>query len=176
MLKCHTGPRYNDTWFNIVFEICTSDHYVWTKGNYNNLWLLTEQFWLVLTVILAPLQRSWKGCILVSLCPSLRPSVRPFVCPSMDRIMSARNLQPYSLDLFRIYASHQAKMCRVFYCFFISRFVKLKFWEFVTLALTWFWVGIQYEPIVWVIMGRREISSERRRSSCSNLVFLVALR
>ena len=31
-----------------------------------------------------------------------------------------------------------------------------------------FWLGIQYDPIVWVIMRRRGVSSERRRSSCSS--------
>ena len=34
------------------------------------------------------------------------------------------------------------------------------------LVLTW---GIQHDSIVWVIMRRRGVSSERRRSSCSNL-------
>ena len=32
-----------------------------------------------------------------------------------------------------------------------------------------FWLGIQYDSIVWVIMRRRGVSSERRRSSCSSL-------
>ena len=32
-----------------------------------------------------------------------------------------------------------------------------------------FWLGIQYDSIVWVIMRRRGVSSERRRSNCSSL-------
>ena len=32
---------------------------------------------------------------------------------------------------------------------------------------TLFWLGIQHDSIVWVIMGRRGVSAERRRSSCS---------
>ena len=31
-----------------------------------------------------------------------------------------------------------------------------------------FWLGIQYDSMVWVIMRRRGVSSERRRSSCSS--------
>ena len=34
------------------------------------------------------------------------------------------------------------------------------------LVLTW---GIQHDSIVWLIMRRRGVSSERRRSSCSSL-------
>ena len=63
-----------------------------------------------------------------------------------------------------------------------------KFWNFNfctnfsnVSAFTLFWLGIRYElvnsmdlgfkmnwSIVWVIMGRRGVSSERRRSSCSS--------
>ena len=31
-----------------------------------------------------------------------------------------------------------------------------------------FWLGIQHDSIVWVIMRRQGVSSERRRSSCSS--------
>ena len=31
-----------------------------------------------------------------------------------------------------------------------------------------FWLGIWYELLVWVIMGRRGVFSERKRSSCSS--------
>ena len=33
---------------------------------------------------------------------------------------------------------------------------------------TLFWLGIQHDSILWVIMKRRGVSSERRRSSCSS--------
>ena len=33
-----------------------------------------------------------------------------------------------------------------------------------------FWLEIQYDSIVWVIMRRRGVSSERRRSSCSSYI------
>ena len=38
------------------------------------------------------------------------------------------------------------------------------------LVLTW---GIQHDSIVWVIMRRRGVSSERRRSSCSSLNWFI---
>ena len=34
---------------------------------------------------------------------------------------------------------------------------------------TLFWLGIQHDSILWVIMKRRGVSSERKRSSCSSL-------
>ena len=39
---------------------------------------------------------------------------------------------------------------------------------FSVLDRLFFWLGIQYDPIVWVIMRPRGVSSERRRSSCSS--------
>ena len=37
---------------------------------------------------------------------------------------------------------------------------------------TLFWLGIQHDSIVWVIMRRRGVSSECKRSSCSSFVWL----
>ena len=37
---------------------------------------------------------------------------------------------------------------------------------------TLFWLGIQHDSIVWVIMRRRGVSSEHRRSSCSSLILM----
>ena len=39
---------------------------------------------------------------------------------------------------------------------------------FSVLDRLFFWLGIQYDSIMWVIMRRRGVSSERRRSSCSS--------
>ena len=36
-----------------------------------------------------------------------------------------------------------------------------------------FWLGIWYESIVWVIMGRWGVFSERRRSSCSSYFYVL---
>ena len=37
---------------------------------------------------------------------------------------------------------------------------------------TLFWLGTQHDSIVWVIMRRRGVSSERRHSSCSSYVMI----
>ena len=118
-----------------------------------------------------PLQWRWKGGILVSPCPSLRLSV----CPSVDRIVSALCLQQYSSDPFHIYTSYQATSEGVSRVMPVWKFKNLKFWRIFLICnfdFVFFWLGIQYDPMVWVlIMTRRGVSSERRRSSCSSLSF-----
>ena len=55
---------------------------------------------------------------------------------------------------------------------FVSKFKKLKFWRILWICnfdFVFFWLGIQYDSIVWVIMRRPEVASERRRSICSSL-------
>ena len=76
-----------------------------------------------------PLQRSWKGGILVSPCPSVRLSVCLSVCPSVDRIVSALYLQQYSLDPFHVCTSYQATSEGVSLVMPVSKFKNLKFWR-----------------------------------------------
>ena len=38
-----------------------------------------------------------------------------------------------------------------------------------------FWLGIWYESIVWVIIGRQRVFLERRRSRCSSFGWLVGM-
>ena len=94
------------------------------------------------------------------------------VCPSVDRIVSALYLQEYSSDPFHICTSYQATSEGVSLVMPISKFKNLKFWRFFKICdfdYVFFWLGIQYDSMVWVIMRRRGVSSERRRSSCSSL-------
>ena len=42
---------------------------------------------------------------------------------------------------------------------------------FSVLDRLFFWLGIQYDSIMWVIIRRRGVSSERRRSSCFSLLW-----
>ena len=96
--------------------------------------------------------------------------VRPSVCPSVDRIVSALYLQQYLSDPFHICTSYQATSEGV------SRVMPIsKFFKFVTLQICNFdfWLGIQYDSMVWVILRRQGVSSERRRSSCSSFWLLV---
>ena len=92
------------------------------------------------------------------------------VCPSVDRIVSALYLQQYSVDPFHICTSYQATSEGVSRVMPVSKF-KFKFGEFFKFVtdFVFFWLGIQYDSMVWVIMRRRGVSSERRCSSCSSL-------
>ena len=93
------------------------------------------------------------------------------VCPSVDRIVSALYLQQYSSDPFHICTSYQATSEGVSRVMSVSKFKNLKFWRIFKICnfdFVIFWLGIQYDSMVWVIMRRRGVSSERRRSSCSS--------
>ena len=93
------------------------------------------------------------------------------VCPSVDRIVSALYLQQYSSDPFHICTSYQATSEGVSRVMPVSKLKNLKFWrifEICNFDFVIFWLGIQYDSMVWVIMRRRGVSSERRRSSCSS--------
>ena len=84
--------------------------------------------------------------------------VRLSVCPSVDRIVSALYLQQYSSDPFHICTSYQATSERVSRIMPISKFQHLKFWrifKFCNCDFVSFWLGIQYDSMVWVIMRRR---------------------
>ena len=110
-----------------------------------------------------PLQQSWRRGILVSPCPS--------VCPSVDRIVSALYLQQYSSDPFHVCTSYQATSEGVSRVMFVSKFKNLKFWrilKFCNYDFVFFWHGIQFDSIEWVIIRRQGVSSERRCSSCSS--------
>ena len=123
--------------------------------------------WLVIPPASTKLIEGYTG-ITLSVCPSVRLSV----CPSVDRIVSALYLQQYSSDPFYICTSYQATSEGVSRVMPVSKFKHLKFWRIFKICnvdFVIFWLGIQYDSIVWVIMRRRGVSSERRRSSCSSL-------
>ena len=93
------------------------------------------------------------------------------VCPSVDRIMSALYLQQYSSDPFHICTSYQATSEGVSRVMPVSKFKNVKFWRIFQICnfdFGFFWLGIQYDSMVWVIIRRRGVSSERRHSSCSS--------
>ena len=93
----------------------------------------------------------WYHLVRLSVCLSVRLSVRP----SVDRIVSALYLQQYSSDPFHICTSYQATSEGVSRAMPVSKFNMIPIW-------------IQYDSMVWVIMRRWGVSSERRRSSCSS--------
>ena len=92
------------------------------------------------------------------------------VCPSVDRILSDLHLQQYSSDPCHIYSSCQATS----ECVLCGIFFKIKKFEVLTNSwicnfdFVYFWLGIQYETIVCIIMGQPGVSSGHRGSSCSS--------
>ena len=118
--------------------------------------------WLpIVNSLYPPLQWSWKGGILVGILVS--------PCLSVNRIVSALYLQQYSSDPFHICTSYQATSGDVSYVMFVSKFKNLKFCQILYMCnfhFVFFWLGIQYDSMVWVIMRWWGVSSERRRSSC----------
>ena len=92
-----------------------------------------------------PLQRSWKGGILVSPCPSVR-------------------LWTESCPLCIFNNTHRIH-------FIFAHLIK-QFWRIFLICnfdFVFFWLGIQYDSMLWVIIRRRGVSSERRRSSCNSI-------
>ena len=107
----------------------------------------------------------------------VRLSVRLSVCPSVNKIVSALYLQQNSWDPLHICKSYQATKEGVSHVMPVSKLRKKfgKFWWIFLICnfdFVFFWLGIQYDSMVWVIMrrgGGGGVSSERRRSSCSSL-------
>ena len=117
-------------------------------------------------LFIPPLQRSWKGSILVSPCPSVRLSV----CGQNHVRSVSSTILNGSISYLHILSSNfrRCVACNVY--FKIKKKCNFgKFFKFVTLTLSsWDTIWLN---IVWVIMRRREVSSERRRSSCSSLTW-----
>ena len=110
----------------------------------------------ILSVTIPPtstkLKAGYTG-ITLSVCPSVRPSV----CPSVDKIVSALYLQQYSLDPFHICTSYQATKEGVSRVMPVSKLKNLKFWRIFLIRnfdFVFFWLGIQYDSMVWVIIRR----------------------
>ena len=89
-----------------------------------------------------PLQRSWKGGILVSPCPSVRLSVCLFVCLSVcgwNRVRSVSStILIGSISYLHILSSNFRRCFACNACFEIQ---KLEFLKFVTLTLSSFDLG-----------------------------------
>ena len=97
--------------------------------------------------------------ITLSVCPSVHLSI----CPSVDRIVSALYLQKNSSDPFHICTSNQATSKGVSRVMPVSKFKNLKFWRMFLICnfdFVFFWLGIQYDSVVCLIMRRRRVSSE----------------
>ena len=123
------------------------------KGNHNQEILLKYQYTF--------LKSYWKSVIIIYL--YWFHIVHPSVLLSVDRIVSALYLQQYSLNPFYIDTSYQATSEDVSRVEFVAKLQNLNFWQIFKI-----WLAIQYESIVWVIMGWQGVFSEWRHSSCSS--------
>ena len=92
-------------------------------------------------------------------------------CLSVDSIVSALYLQQYLSDPFHICTPYQATSEGVLRIMFVTKYQNLKIWQILLICnfdFVLLWLVIQCDSVVWVIMRRRGVSSERRRSSCSS--------
>ena len=114
--------------------------------------LLTSS--LKLAFIIPPASTKLKRGILVSPCPSVR-------------------LWTESCPLCIFDNTHRIHFI---FAHLIKQLQKVKFWRIFKICnfdFVFFWLGIQYDSMVWVIIRRRGVSSERRRSSCSSFRLLT---
>ena len=110
-----------------------------------------------------PLQRSWKGGILVSPCSSVRLSV----C-GQNRVRSVSStLLIRSISYLHILSSN---FRRCVACNVCLKLKNLQLWRILKICnfAFFFWLGIQYDSMLWLIMRRWGVSSECRHSSCSS--------
>ena len=101
-----------------VFTLRKGGYFTWTQRKHTmeacSIWGKDVLF---VGLLYPSLQRSWKGGILVS------------PCPSVDRSVSALYLQQYLSDPFHICTSYQATLEGVSHVMFVSKFQNLKFWQ-----------------------------------------------
>ena len=125
-----------------------------------------------------------EGGTLVSSCPSVCPYVRRSVCPSVCRQNCVRFVSYTILTGYISYLQIFYTTSWVVSCVnFVSQFEKMKFCRILKICnfdFVLFGLGIQYELASSMgSQGAAEVSSERRRSSCSSLmprrVFLVKM-
>ena len=103
-----------------------------------------------------PLQRSWKGVYWFHLVrPSVRLSIHLSVCGQNCVCSVSSTKLVGSISYVHIFSSNFSRCVACKVRFKIKKFV-------------FFWFGIEYDSIVWVIMRWRGVSSERRCSSCSS--------
>ena len=125
-------------------------------------------------IIIPPASTKLNGGILVSH-PSVRPSVCLSVCGCNCVCSVSSTILAGSISYLYILSSNFQR-CVVYEGFnklLVNQvlFVLNHIWQILEICnfvFFLFWLGIQYESIVWVIMGRRRVFSVRRHSGCSS--------
>ena len=114
---------------------------------------------VMMVIIISPASTKLKGGytgFTLSVCPSVRLSV----C-GQNRVIG-------SILCLHILSSN---FRRCILCNVCSKFQQLKFWRILWICyfdFVFFWLGIQYDSIVWVIMKRTGGILRTRHSSCFN--------
>ena len=139
-------------WMNDINSIGVKRKLLWFHNRAQNVLPILLSFEL----LLYPCTMKLLGEKLVSLRPSVRPSVRPsrIPCPLCSAYSSR-------LDPIHIYTSYQATSEGVSCVKFFAKFTNLNFWQFFQICVfgfVLFSLVIWCESLVWVIMGRREVS------------------
>ena len=137
--------RRNCIWFNLASYLLTS--------TYLNILQRGFRFYT-----------GYTG-ITLSVCPSVHLSVcgQNRVCSVSSRILIG------SISYLHISSSNFRRCVACNARFKIQRIKILAIFFICNFDFVFFWLGIQYDSMVWVIMRRREVSSEHRRFSCSSL-------
>ena len=132
---------------------------------------------LPVLVSLYPCFNEVERDILVSPCLSVRPSVHLSVCGQNGVCSVSSTIFARSISYSHILLSDFGRCvkCKKTF-FFFSKLENSKFSQILQVCnfdcvLFWidfllFWIGIQYESIVWIIMGWVGVSSECGHSSC----------
>ena len=119
----------------------------------------------------------WFHLVRLSVHPSIRPSVGLFVWGQNRAWSVSSTILAGSFSYLHILSSNFRRYvsCNLFVCLKTKKFgvlansLNLQLW--LCLILT---CDPIYESIVWVIMGRWGVSSERRHSSCSGVWLIDA--
>ena len=98
--------------------------------------------------------------------PFVRPSVRLSVC-GQNRVCSVSStILISSISYLHILSSNFRRCVLCNACWKIWKFGE--FFKFCNFDFVFFWLGIQYDSMVWVIMRLQGVSSECRCCSCSS--------
>ena len=147
---CVTRPQWHGPILSQILRICTYPYearFWWS--------VMTSWSHAYYTPSFNEVDRGvyWYHLVRLSVCPSVRPSV----CPSVSLSVCGQNC---------VRSVSSRILIGKFWWFF-----KICYFDFV-----FFWLGIQYDSMVWVIMRWRGVSSERRRSSSSSSQLLHCVK
>ena len=178
------GSRLTDrTWGRVIetLNFAAKPHFcyeLWKKWVFNHKMPMICQFLIYIFKKIIKLRKNSSFNWFTPFHVLIRPDViwkkisRPLYHVHFTVIhTNSRHNQQYSLDPFHICTSYQPTSEGVSRVMPVTKFKNLKFWRIFLICnfdFVFFRLGIQYDSMVWVIIRRRGVSSERRRSNCSS--------